>query len=73
MEARDSRESNLRLMREGRASRLYALWGAGTLFVAALAFATYPRRGKAGWGRVLEGRRDSRAREESRRVGVEMT
>jgi len=73
VEARDSRESNLRLMREGRASRLYALWGAGTLFVAALAFATYPRRGKAGWGRVLEGRRDSRAREESRRVGVEMT
>jgi peptidylamidoglycolate lyase len=73
VEARDSRESNLRLMREGRASRLYALWGAGTLFAAALAFATYPRRGKAGWGRVLEGRRDSRAREESRRVGVEMT
>ena len=73
LEARDRRESNLRLMREGRASRLYALWGAGTLFVAALAFATYPRRGKAGWGRALEGRRDSRAREESRRVGVEMT
>jgi hypothetical protein len=70
--ARDRREPNLRL-KESRASRLYALWGAGTLFAAALAFATCPRRGKAGWGRALEGRRDSRAREEPRRAGVEMT
>ena len=70
--ARDRREPNLRL-NESRASRLYALWGAGTLFAAALAFATCPRRGKAGWGRALEGRRDSRAREEPRRAGVEMT
>ena len=67
-----NREPNLRL-KESRASRLYALWGAGTLFAAALAFATCPRRGKAGWGRALEGRRDSRAREEPRRAGVEMT
>ena len=71
--ARDPRDSIPRLTNEGRASRLYALWGAGTLFVTALAFATYPRRGLAGWGRVLEGRRDSRAREEPRRAGVEMT
>ena len=70
--ARDRREPNLRL-KESRASRLYALWGAGTLFAAALAFATCPRRGKAGWGRALEGRRDSRAREEPRRAGLEMT
>ena len=71
--ARDPRDSIPRLTNEGRASRLYALWGAGTLFVTALAFATYPRRGLAGWGRVLEGRRGSRAREEPRRAGVEMT
>ena len=70
--ARDRREPNLRL-KESRASRLYALWGAGTLFAAALAFATCPRRGKAGWGRALEGRRDSRAREEPKRAGLEMT
>ena len=68
----DLLESNLGL-REDRASRLYALCGAGTLFITALAFATSPRRAKTGRGRVLEGRRDSRAREEPRRAGVEMT
>jgi len=53
--------------------RWNTIWGAGVLFVTALAFVMFPKqtRGKNGWGRVLEGRQ-RRAREETPR-GVELT
>lgn len=71
-------EKNVKLFQFRRSDRdvrrSNTLWGAGVLFVTALAFVMFPKqsRGKNGWGHVLEGRQRRAIREEILR-GVELT